>query len=63
MSPRVEPFTYGKVWVLREVAAGRVLDMGSAWARSHGVDSDTRTLAEAGVVPGMQLEVVPLVPL
>lgn len=61
MSSRVEPFTYGKVWVLREVHASRVFDVGSSWAKSHGVASDTRTLAEAGIMPGLELEVVPLV--
>src|SRR5262249_44262265 len=61
MSPRVGPYTYGKVWVLRETTTERVLDVGNAWARSHGVASDDRTLSEAGILPGMQLEVVPLV--
>jgi serine/threonine protein kinase len=56
----VEPYTYGKKWVLREPSTGRVFDVGSPWARSTGVNQDARRLSAVGIRPGMRLEVVPL---
>lgn len=56
----VEPYTYGKNWVLRDTATDRVFDVGSPWARSNRVKEDSRQLSDVGIQPGMRLEVVPM---
>jgi serine/threonine protein kinase len=56
----VEPYTYGKKWILREASTARVFDVGSPWARSTRVNQDARQLSAVGIRPGMHLEVVPL---
>jgi hypothetical protein len=54
----IEPYTYGKEWVLRERVTFRVLDVGTQWAESNGRSSDDRPLAQAGLRPGMQLDTI-----
>ena len=58
MDGAVAPFTYGKMWILRDVVTGRVFDVGSSWADSNNVAKDTRTIESVGILPGMRLEVV-----
>jgi hypothetical protein len=58
---RLPAHTYGEAWVLRnketeEVYWGLMLDLEAY----HGLGREALTLKEAGIVPGMTLEVVPL---
>jgi hypothetical protein len=62
ISDAVGPYTYGRLWVLREASTGRVFDVGSPWARSTGVNQDARHLGAAGFRPGMGLEIVEVMP-
>jgi hypothetical protein len=56
----IEPNRYGNSWVLRQRETFRVFDVGSAWAKSNGRLSDDRPLADAGLLPGMNVDTVPL---
>jgi DNA-binding transcriptional MerR regulator len=56
----VPPFTYGKQWLLRDAASGRVFDVGTAWALSMGIPTDTRPISAVGITPGNNIEVVPV---
>jgi serine/threonine protein kinase len=60
VADHVRPFTYGRSWVLRETATGRVLDVGTPWARRHGVAEDERPLRDVGIAQGVRLETIPL---
>lgn len=60
INSQVEPYCYGKTWVLRDPATGRVFDVGSSWARSNQKIRDDRALRAVGIRPGMRLQVVPL---
>jgi hypothetical protein len=57
---KVERYTYGKEWVLRDGSTARVFDVGGPWARSNGENHDVRQLSAVGIRPGMRLEVIPL---
>lgn len=51
-------YTYNTKWVLRDVGSGVVFDnMGTKWAEARGLISDTRTLEDVGIRPGMVLEI------
>lgn len=55
----IEPFTYGRSWVLRDSATEKPFSqIGSAWFKDRGMAADPRTLSEVGLRPGMQLEAV-----
>jgi len=59
LQPRVPAFTYGDTWLLHEVRTGRNFkDMGTRWAKQHGMPSDSRSLRDVGIMPGMKLEVI-----
>ena len=54
----VPPNTYGRIWLLRDVATGRVFDFGSAWARFNQLQADVRPLQRVGITGGTQLQAV-----
>ena len=54
----VPPFTYGKQWILRDAASGRVFDIGTSWATAMGIPADTRPLSSVGIKAGSNIEVV-----
>ena len=54
----VPPNTYGRTWLLRDVATGRVFDFGSAWARFNQLQADVRPLQLVGIKGGAQLQAV-----
>lgn len=56
----VPPFTYGKQWILRDVNSGRVFDIGTAWALSMGIPTDTRSISTVGINAGSYIEAVPV---
>ena len=56
----VPPFTYGKKWILRDAASGRIFDVGTAWALSMGIPTDTRSISAVGITAGSNIEVVPI---
>lgn len=62
ISSRVPANTYGKLWLLRDKSSGRIIDTGSAWAQSVGVQTDTRPLKSIGIQGGTMLQVVSLPP-
>ena len=54
------PYSYGTIWLLRDVSSGWVFDdIGPAWESAAGVPRDTRAAREVGITGGMTLEVVP----
>jgi hypothetical protein len=63
ISSQVPANTYGKLWLLRDMLSGRIVDTGSAWAQSIGNQTDTRPLKMIGIQGGTMLQVVPLPPL
>ena len=54
----VPPNTYGRFWLLRDLATGRVFDFGSAWARFNQLQADVRPLQRVGITGGSQLQPV-----
>jgi hypothetical protein len=55
----IKPFRYGKDWLIRNKTTGDIYPLlGSAWAKLHGFDDDTRLLSEIGIVGGMEIEVI-----
>jgi hypothetical protein len=55
----VEPHSYNKVWVLRDRDSGYIfMDAGKLWATRVGMDKDTRSLREAGILPDTKLETI-----
>jgi hypothetical protein len=54
----VPPNTYGRLWLLRDVATGRVFDCGSAWARFNQLQADVRPIQLVGIAGGSQLQAV-----
>jgi hypothetical protein len=60
----VAPYSYAREWVLEDPATGRTFpEIGTAWARSAlKRPYDDRPLEEVGLLPGMQLRVVPVPP-
>ncbi len=61
ISTVVTPNSYGETWVLREHATGRILDVGSSWAKAMGVLTDTRPLVSVGIRGGWMYQVVSLI--
>lgn len=61
MQPQgLRPFTYGSFWLLQVEKTGEILtDIGTKWAESHGMSSDSRNLGEIGLKGGMTLNVLP----
>jgi hypothetical protein len=56
----VPAFAYGDQWLLRRRSDKTLFtDMGTKWAEASGLSSDVRPLAEVGIMPGDELEVVP----
>ena len=54
----VPPNTYGRTWLLRDVATGRAFDFGSAWARFNQLQADVRPLQLVGIKGGAQFQAV-----
>ena len=53
--------TYGIKWILRNAETNdEIRNIGRSYARRFGAFSDTRSLVEVGLRPGMRLEAVPL---
>lgn len=59
INTQVEPFSYGKSWVLQGRDGHALRELGSEWARSRGLVRDSRSIVEAGISPGSTLSVVP----
>lgn len=56
ISAYVPAYTFGERWALEDFATGAVLkDLGRNWALRHGMKEDQRSLASAGLLPGMRL--------
>ena len=55
----IPPFTYQKVWLLRDSTTGKVFfDIGRIWAERNGLKTDPRSLKAVGILPGMKLELI-----
>lgn len=58
----VQAFTYNETWVLRDAKTGELLtELGPQRRKAHSLQSvqrDSRSLAEAGIHPGMVLETI-----
>jgi hypothetical protein len=54
----VRPNTYGRNWLLRDAATGRVFDTGSAWASDMGTIADIRPLSAIGLHGGSVIQAV-----
>jgi hypothetical protein len=59
ISDVVAPFKYGEEWLLEQPTGERLTDIGTARARRHGNDDDTRLLRDVGIRPGTRLVAVP----
>jgi len=58
----IPPFKYGKRWALRDTKSKHIFrDLGNEWAAKRGLERDNRRLDEAGILPGMKLDVIPLI--
>ncbi len=54
--------SYGKRWAFRDTFSGRVLlELAPRWRDRRGFEEEALNIADAGITPGMKLEVVPLV--
>jgi hypothetical protein len=62
MRSKIEAYSYGVKWVLRDAESGRVFkDAGRTWAtKNTNTDFDDRALSAIGIKPGMKLEAVAL---
>lgn len=60
LAPAVKPFTYTKSWILMNENQELLGEMGTAWAKEHGIERDTRPLCDVGIMPGMRLSVLSL---
>ncbi len=60
LSSVVRPNTYGRSWLLRDAATGRVFDTGSAWAGDMGTLADIRPLTSIGLQGGSVIQAVPV---
>jgi hypothetical protein len=58
LSPAVEPFTYGRAWILVDEHGREYTDMGTIWANSRNLPSDLRPITEVGIEPGSRLTAV-----
>jgi len=59
LKDHVDPHSYNKIWVLRDVNGGYTFtEAGKLWANRVGLDKDNRPLREAGILPGMKLETI-----
>jgi hypothetical protein len=59
----VRPFTYGKVWAIRNMETGEtLLSAGRDWARRNGMSDDQRAIGQLGLKGGVTLEIVPVGP-
>lgn len=54
----IPPFTYGKRWVLREAASGRVLTSAIIALKDGGRRVEDRRLRDVGIEPGATLEII-----
>lgn len=62
LRPYLPAHTYGNVWVLRNRETGEVFwDLTTDLPAYHGLGRVAQTLKEAGILPGMTLEIVPLI--
>jgi hypothetical protein len=56
IQPRVEPFTYGKTWLLYDRVGGKGYDeMGTRWAERANLLDDIRPISSVGIGPGSRL--------
>jgi hypothetical protein len=61
IAPVVEPFTYGKSWLLADWDGNPLTEIGTAWAKwDSGAPRDRRPLGDAGIAPGSKLRLVML---
>lgn len=57
----LRPYTYGEIWAVKNLESGTVFTkIGRPWARSHGIQEDTRALGEIGIYPGARLRAIRL---
>jgi hypothetical protein len=51
-------FTYRTNWILRDPTSNSLFEnMGTKWAEERGMETDSRSLEEVGIIPGMILEI------
>jgi hypothetical protein len=56
---RIPPHRYGSSWILLDATSGKELAaMGRAWAQQFGQQKDLRSIAQAGIRPGMRLQAI-----
>lgn len=59
LTPHIPAHTYGEKWILRDQESGHVFhELSKFWAEENNVNRDKRTIYEAGVRPGMTLQIV-----
>lgn len=58
LSSVVRPNTYGRNWLIRDAATGRVFDTGSSWASDMGTLADIRPLSSIGLQGGSVIQAV-----
>ena len=55
----VEPHAYNRMWILRDIDSRYMItDAGKIWATRMGLETDSRTLRQAEILPGMRLETI-----
>jgi hypothetical protein len=58
LNGRVAPYTYNREWILTSSDGSRCPDMGTVWAKRHGLQRDTRPISEVGIKPGDCLKAI-----
>jgi len=54
----VPPYSYGRQWMLVNLTAGHIIDAGSSWAQSMGMNADIRPLSKVDIKGGDIIELV-----
>ena len=57
---RVDPYSYGDQWMLREKSSRRIIDSGRAYAVANQIPCDKRPIGQIGIKPNCVLEVLPI---
>lgn len=54
LTPDIEPFSYGKTWVLGAEDGTLLVALGTHWAKTEGLQRDERPIGEVGLLPGLK---------
>ncbi|HEV2945472.1 MAG TPA: hypothetical protein VGX26_10200 [Solirubrobacteraceae bacterium] len=54
LTPEIEPFSYGKTWVLATESDDFLEGLGTQWAKTEGLQRDERPIGEVGLLPGLK---------